>query len=233
MTWLVMYHLNRESQRFVELRRHYLRQRHPHRRAVLVEEIPASLRTHNDIEFYFNALYPGKIEEIIMMRVIPDLETAVAKRDDVLNKLEHKIVEYEKSGSDKLHAQIKELQGILKVKNTRVRDENAKVKAASRKQNTEDSNNEKVALIFGLKTEDEYDRFRRRQSSVNSRPRSSVSKTSPIENELADEVVGSLNESSDDEEGGQEGDESNHFTKILGPGGGIIHVQSNMSLAVI
>ena len=51
-----------------------------------------------DLEFYFSALYPDMIEEIIMMRIIPDLEAAVAKRDAVLDKLEHKIVMRERYG---------------------------------------------------------------------------------------------------------------------------------------
>ena len=171
----MMYYLNRESQRYVELRRHYLRQPHPHRRCVVVQEIPASLRTQADLEFYFGALYPDMIEEIIMMRIIPDLEAAVAKRDALLDKLEHKLVIRERqavqelgltSTESKIESEVNDLKAELEKLNQQILQEQAKVKNAADSQNETESSNEKVAAIFRLTTTEEMERFRRRQSSV-------------------------------------------------------------------
>jgi hypothetical protein len=90
---MLIYLIDQELHYFQELRYRFLRERQPHRRTVIVEQIPPDLRSAAQLALYFATMYPhGSVAHVALVLPAHKLEELVERRMVALQNLEHALV---------------------------------------------------------------------------------------------------------------------------------------------
>jgi len=92
-TTFTVYMVNAELRHYVELRMEFLARGEPdlpkqHHHSLIVEKIPANLRSDKALYDYFDAIFPGRVHSASVLVKVPDLESRVKRRDEVCKRLE-------------------------------------------------------------------------------------------------------------------------------------------------
>jgi len=91
-TAIVVRELLVEYEIFNSIRHCYLLSREPHLRTVLVTNIPRHLRSPSKISAYFAHVYPNSVKQVVMCQNLLHLESLVAKRTQLLSKIEQELL---------------------------------------------------------------------------------------------------------------------------------------------
>ncbi len=108
-----MYLISKEYDWYIECRHKYLSQRQPRNYAIYVSGIPGDIQSSYALADYFrqSTSWSETVYEAHIAMDIPSLEAKVAKRDKLVEKIEHTMALERKNGFTKTHRTVKFLQG--------------------------------------------------------------------------------------------------------------------------
>lgn len=118
-----MYLISKEYDWYINYRHKYLSQRKPRNYAIYVSGIPADIQSSYALADYFrqSTSWSETVYEAHIAMEIPSLEAKVAKRDKLVEKIEHVMALERKKGVTRTHHSVKILkgEGVKKVESVR------------------------------------------------------------------------------------------------------------------
>lgn len=113
ITLYTLYLLLREYKQYVAYRHELLGRPEAQQYSVLLNDIPLTMRNKSMLEVYVGKIFPHTVRDVYVALECSAVETYVAEREKVRDRLEHALATYDETGTRPQHREGRSWMGIL------------------------------------------------------------------------------------------------------------------------